>query len=91
MKGMTALKLLDQTQVIHLKYEAFFDAPQYNMDRMIDFVRVERTPQWIYHVCQMVKMPQTSWQDLPIDHKEALEKACEPGMAMLENVDTITT
>lgn len=85
-KGVNALQQLDQEQVLHVEYEAFCDAPEYHLDRMIEFMGVERDSEWIAHVCQMVKISRTSWQDLPIDKKIALEKVCAPGMAMLEDI-----
>ncbi len=82
--ALTALQHLDHQRLLTFSYEAFCETPEAHLTQLVDFIGVDSDPQWITETAKIVKMSSSKWLNLREEQKLPLEKACEPGMALIK-------
>ena len=85
--GVQALSVLPEEQLLTMRYEDFVADPQTNLARLIDFIDPSlHDTDWLARASKLVEPRPSPWASLPPEEREALERACQPGQAVLDLV-----
>ncbi|WP_181348120.1 sulfotransferase [Thalassobacillus sp. CUG 92003] len=85
------LSKLPSEQVLNLRYETLMEAPEDQLNRVIQFIQPESTtPEqdkaWVEQSAAIIRPKPDTWSDLPADKRKQLEKASEPALKLLNYV-----
>jgi putative sulfotransferase len=82
--GMKALAALPADRLLTLRYEDFFIDPRRQLDDFTAFLGEEFVDiEWSAHGAATVRVPRSTWRDLPEEDAHALTEACRPGFELL--------
>lgn len=85
--GVQALSVLPEEQILTIRYEDIVTDPQHNLTRLIDFIDPSlHDAGWLARACTLVEHRPSVWDQVPATEREALERACQPGQAVLDLV-----
>jgi putative sulfotransferase len=90
--GVPALRGLAPGQLLTIRYEDLVDFPERTLSGLIDFIgghqqgpdRIDS--EWVTACAATMRPWRPVWNELPEDELTALEKACEPGFAVLDGL-----
>ncbi|MEO6891926.1 MAG: sulfotransferase [Ktedonobacteraceae bacterium] len=83
--GVQALSVLPEEQILTIRYEDIVAAPQPNLARLIDFIDPSlQNADWLARASTLVEHRPSGWEHLPAAEREAFERACQPGQAVLD-------
>jgi putative sulfotransferase len=90
--GVPALRGLAPGQLLTIRYEDLVDFPERTLSSLIDFIgghqhgpaRIDS--EWVTACAATMRPWRPTWNELPADQLTALEKACEPGFALLDGL-----
>lgn len=90
--GVPALRGLAPGRLLTIRYEDLVDFPDRTLGSLIDFIggrqhapaRIDR--EWVTACAEAMRPWRPVWNELPDDQLTALEKACEPGFALLDGL-----
>ena len=85
--GVQALSVLPEEQLLTIRYEDIVADPQSNLDRLLKFIDPAlHDTDWLARASKMIEKRSSPWEQLPMTEREALERACQPGQAVLNLV-----
>lgn len=85
--GVQALMSLPEEQLLTIRYEDIIDDPQSHLARLIDFINPAlQDTGWLERAGKLIEQRPSGWEQLPAGERDALERACEPGQAVLDLV-----
>lgn len=84
--GLPLLDDLPPDRLLTLRYEDFFVEPKRQLDTLAAFLGDEFIDEdWSARCAALVRVPQSTWRDLPWDEARSLTEACRPGIEALAN------
>lgn len=76
-----------EEQILTIRYEDIIADPQSNLTRLIDFIDPAlQDAGWLERASRLIEHRPSGWEQLPAGERDALEKACEPGQAVIDLV-----
>lgn len=85
--GVQALMVLPEEQILTIRYEDIIADPRRSLVRLMDYIDPSlNNVGWLERACALVEHRPSGWVRLPAEEIAALEKACEPGQAVLDLV-----
>lgn len=82
--GCMVLNHVDAANKLTLHYEDICLDAKAQTKKLMDFIGVQSSEQWLNETCQLVKPSVSSWLDLPLAERAKLESACEAGMDLMD-------
>ncbi|MEV3860178.1 sulfotransferase [Streptomyces sp. NPDC050095] len=83
-RGMEALSVLPQEQVLHIWYEDLLAQPERTLRRVAEFLGPRFVDEeWEARCTRLVGQPSSSWRALPDAEREELDEACRAGFSAL--------
>jgi len=82
--GLSAIEALPADRLLTLCYEDILADPKPQLDTLAAFLGEEFLAEdWSARCAATVRMPKSTWRDLPEDEARALTEACRPGFEAL--------
>ena len=82
--GFEKMDALPGDRVLTVSYERFCEKPAAQLKKMLEFIGADCTDQWLSDVASGVKIKSGVWRNFSDEQQRLLNKACAPGMALIE-------
>ncbi len=87
MAAAETLKNFSDERLLTIKYDQLLKQPKENISKLFEFMNITNIDnKFISEVSASIRQPSSSWENLPLEEKKALEKACIPGFEVLEKI-----
>jgi hypothetical protein len=85
--GVQTLMVLPEEQILTIRYEDIIADPRRSPVRLMGYIDPTlNNADWLERACALVERRPSGWVRLPAEEIAALEKACEPGQAIVDVV-----